>query len=370
MPGIEFLPERPDEADGEELLGGSRRPVPRWVIAAGVAVIAVAAVVVMVVRNDSATPRQRVLPPIPSASRSIPQVPIDVALNGDIGPALRVGAGPLLDVAIAGDTTWVLEPAIIYTVSRTGTTSRTAVPPPRLPLDRASRLVVDVPAGVLWVVEEGMRAGRAIAYDLATMRLMRELRNVGFVNGVAAMDGHLYLTTDNRILDVGTGRRPVQLGAVSGTLGPIVADTARDRLLVADYGRNTHIWAVYPKRGRIAAPVTIRVTKGSLAVADGAVWLAGFNTGAGVLMRLDPKTLRPVVHSELDRVLEPGAVLVASGVVVVWVRSGSELRCVDAATGQPLQRWNVDGAVASGGANAVIATTGGAFPLRLRNCSG
>lgn len=370
MPGIEFLPERPDEADGEELPRGRRQPVPRWLILLAVAVLCVAAVIVTVVRNESGTPRERVLPPIASALRPTAQVPIDVAINGDVGPALRVGAGSLLDVAIAGDTTWVLEPAVIYTVTRVGTTSRTAVPPPRLPLDRASRLVVDVPAGVLWVVEEGTRHGRAIAYDLATMRLLRELTDIGFVNGVAAMDGHLYLTSADRIIDVGPGEPPVRVATVSGTLGPIVADTARDRLLAADYSANTHVWAVYPKRGRVAAPVTVHITKASLAVADGAIWIAGFDTGDGVLMRLDPKTLHPVVHSELDRVLTPGAFLVAAGVVVVWVRAGSELRCVDAATGQSLQRWNLDGAVASGGANAVVATTAGAFPLRLRNCSG
>ena len=83
---------------------------------------------------------------------------------------------------------------------------------------------------------------------------------------------------------------------------------------MADYGAATRIWPVSTS-GRLGPPTTLNIVKVSLAVADGAIWLAGYDTGDGILMRLNPRTLRPLLHSPLDPGLAPGAVLVVCTLV-------------------------------------------------------
>jgi hypothetical protein len=374
MPGIEYLPDEPGRADDEELLAGPHHTIPRWAIVLGVALLGVAAVVVTVTRQHSPSPRVPIAATRSAAPPSLPPVP-----DNRVGAPLAVGRGrPALDVAIAGVTTWLLQARELHSFTETGRVADVAIAGAPLTSDPhgVAKLVLDVPSGVVWVVVIGADPARILEYDMERLRLVREVSvGVGVVGGAAALGGHLYLTSGPRILDVAPGKaRPVVIGEVSSPLGPIVADPARNRLLVADFGQPIHVWPVRPHVPAhvVGRPATINLTSASLAVADGAIWLAGFGTGSGVLMRLDPRTLRPTVQSPLDPVLEPAAELAGSGVVVIWVRSdgGATLRCVDAATGEGLQSWSIDGPVASGGASALVATPSGAVPLDLAGCSG
>jgi hypothetical protein len=377
VPGIEFLPDEPGRAEVEELLESApRHRLPRWLIAVVVALVAIAAVIVTVGRGGGSAQHPPVAAPSSSEAAATPSTRAEA--DDHLGAPLAVGGGrPVLDVAVAGETSWVLQARQLQSITRLGVVATARIPAPSLidtPNEDAT-LVLDIPAGVLWIVAAKVKPARILEYDIVRLRLMRAISGVGFVNGEAALDGHLYLTTGGRIVDVAPGRLPVGIGTARGTFGPIVADPARDRLLVSDYGTRTRVWPVTPNDttgDAVGKPATVNVTKASLAVADGAIWLSGFDTGHGVLMRLDPRTLRPTLHSSLDPLLEPGAVLVAGGVVVVWVRDGDgrQLRCVDAATGGQLQSWLIEGPVASGGASALVATSTGAVPLELANCSG
>jgi outer membrane protein assembly factor BamB len=379
MPGIEFLPEQPADAGSVEVLDtGPRRRPPRWLVPLGVAVVAVAAALVLL-NQDSSPPSKPAASPSPSAS--VP-LPLNLALADGLGEPLdgTVGAAAL-DVAVAGQSTWVLQPQrIVGIIAPTGRIMFGSVP--GRPLDdefndASARLVLDVPAGRLWVVVEGDARGRAVEYNNTTLARIREVDSLGLIQSAAALDGHLYVTSGNRLLDIAPGRAPVTLARVSNSLGSIVVDPARGRLLMADFGMPTRVWAIYPgaARGRqVASPVRVPMTKASLAVSSGAIWAAGYDTGSGALMRLDPRTLRPIRRSPLDPDLQPGAVAVGSGVAVIWVRPGSndarELDCVDAAGGELLQSWQVQGPVASVGATALVATQAGAVPLDLAGCSG
>jgi hypothetical protein len=80
-----------------------------------------------------------------------------------------------------------------------------------------------------------------------------------------------------------------------------------------------------------------------------------------------------VQESPLRGELGPGAVVVASGQAVFWVRngaSGDDLWCVDASSGRPVHHWVTPGVVASTAGAAVVATSSGAAPLFLRGCAG
>jgi hypothetical protein len=95
-----------------------------------------------------------------------------------------------------------------------------------------------------------------------------------------------------------------------------------------------------------------------------------------MLYRLDPQTLRPVAGGRAS-VFDPGAVLVAGGRDVIWVRNGDGvpglLVCVNATSGRIEQRYHVlteVPAVASTGGYAVLATAQGVLNLRLTRCTG
>ncbi|HEY7008994.1 MAG TPA: hypothetical protein VH395_08650 [Jatrophihabitantaceae bacterium] len=380
MPGIEFLSEEPADAGSVEVLDtGPRRRPPRWLLPLGVAVVAAMAGLVLL-NQDSYPPRSAaVTSPVPSPSV---RLPLGLTLADGIGEPLQQVAGqPALDVAVAGVDIWVLESQRIVGIIATGASGIvTEGAIPGRPLgdefnDAAARLVLDVPAGRIWVVVEGDARGRAIEYDATTLVRMREVDSLGLIQGAAALDGHLYVTSGERLIDIAPGRGPVTYARVSSQLGAVVADTARRRLLMADFGMPTRVWAIYPAAAdQVAPPVRINLTKATLAVSSGAIWIAGFDTGGGTLLRLDPKTLHPIRHSPTEGDLHPGAIAVGSGVAVIWVRPGSsdasELDCVDAAGGELLQSWQVQGPVASVGATALVATPEGPVPLDLAGCSG
>jgi hypothetical protein len=312
------------------------------------------------------------------------QPPLNLTLADGVGEPIDQAKGtPALDVAVAGFTTYVLQSRRIVALIATGgpgmTTSATI--PGRAVGDEfdgaLARLVLDVPAGRIWVVVEGDARGRAIEYDATTLVLLREVDSLGLIQGAAALDGHLYVTSGSRLIDIVPGRGPVTLARVSSQLGSIVVDSARGRLLMTDFGMPTRVWAIYPAAAhspQVAAPVRVPMTKASLAVSSGAIWIAGYDTGGGTLLRLDPTTLRPIRRSPIGDDLEPGAIAVGSGVAVIWIRPGSndarELDCVDAGGGELLQSWQVQGPVASIGATALVATPDGPVPLELAGCSG
>jgi hypothetical protein len=197
------------------------------------------------------------------------------------------------------------------------------------------------------------------------------------VTSAAALHGQLFVTADQQLLELepgGTAPRPVLVGPAE--LLSVVADPVRDRLLVTDARSPAHVWSVVPRgagSGRIEHETTVRSVRPTLAVAGGRIWLAGVDTGDGVLMRLDPTTLRPTTSSRLGAVFEPGAVVTAGGASAVWVRAArpdGEVHCDDAITGRRLQSWLLRGPVASTAGRAVIGTAHGALQLDLHLCGG
>ncbi len=376
MPGFEYLPDQPGEAEPEELLdAGGRRPLPRLVILAGVAIVALA--VFTITRNNAASHNQLAAPTAsPTLFPSLPVHASPVGLGADSAVEPAINAGPTLDVAIAGETSWVLQPRGLVTIVRHRTQQTVRIPGRPLGIANTAKLVLDVPAGVLWVVSEGSSRGRVLEYDVVRLRLMREWDSIPVISGAAALDGRLYLTSGGRLLDLGSDPALGVVRNVSTILGGVVADPARHRLLMFAYGPNTQVWPILlTARGRpvVGRPAVVALSKPTMGVAEGSVWIAGYVGDRWVLSRLDPRTLQPTTESSLDPVFAThGVDIVADGVVVIWVRDqvDEQLRCIDAVTGEQLQAWMINGAVASGGARALVATTGGAVPLALSACSG
>ncbi|HEY2273629.1 MAG TPA: hypothetical protein VGH30_12695 [Jatrophihabitantaceae bacterium] len=376
MRDIEFVPDQPDD---ELLDNGARRPRPPWLIPVGLAVIVIAAFIVLVNRNSSSTPSAA--PSRPAASST----PGPVATAADLPPGNAEGQGSfgepidaganVLDVAVSGDMFWELQPRQILRYNEAGVQARGRLPfvvPDRDEL----RIVLDLPTDGLWLVITEKRHTRLVEYDVVRLKLLRSLTLDGSASDAAALDGTLYLTVGNDLVRVPEHGQPDRVAHESTSLAAIVTDSARGGLLMADVAAPTHLWRITPHthgRVHVADPVSEPVIKASLAVANGAIWIAGFAHHGAVLMRLDPTSLKAVARSSLRQRLGPGAVLVAGGVLDVWVRSGGgsqDLHCIDAAGGHPLQRWDISGPVSSGGGTALVATADGAVPLQLSRCSG
>ncbi len=190
---------------------------------------------------------------------------------------------------------------------------------------------------------------------------------------VAALGGRLYLTGGTDLIEVGPGlARPRRVFVAPNPLTAVAADTTRGRLLVAYQDGASRILALRPRPAgpaQVVAATTIRTVNVTLAVADDAIWLAGFSTGGGALIRLDQTTLRPMLHFAYEGLLGAGAVLVGQGAASVWVRDGiggPELRCVDARSGAQAQTWQLDGLVSSTSGRAVVGTGAGAVQLHLQ----
>jgi hypothetical protein len=376
MPGLEYQSDPPGDAGSDEVLdAGARRPLPRWVALAAVAILALA--VITVIRNNSAAHKQLAAPsPSPTLFPSFPVLhrsPVGLDVDSAVGAPIH--GGRTLDVAVTGETSWLLQPRALVAIVRNHPPHAVRIPGPSLAAGNIAKLVVDIPGGVLWVVEEGTAHGRLLEYDVVRLRLIHEWHSVAVVGGAAALDGHLYLTCGDQLFEIKSGPRPVSIASVSRTLGGVVADPARHRVLMYGTGSNTQVWPiVLTTQGRsvVGQPSVVALAKATMGVAQGSVWIGGFATGRPVLTRLNPRTLQPSTESPVDSVLKPGAVIVASGVVVIWVRDsgGAQLRCIDAVTGSQLQAWMISGAVASGGAHGLVATAAGAVPLALSACSG
>jgi len=356
--------EPPRDAGDDVLDVGPRRRWPRWVPA--VAAVAVAgAVVALLVGRDSGPHHAAPGPSGPSTGQ-----PATRPIGGAANEALAV-SGHYLYRFFSGalyrsDITDPLDPTPAGVTSVGGFDLTLQGVEFGLVLDPAHRQG--------FVVSLNAAPATIVRIDLDTMTEAGRLVWPTDVAAAAVLDGHLFLATTNSVVDIppgGTESRAVP--ALLGQYSDLAADPARHRLvLFGREGKAMRVVTYRPGDGhstRTAAPFA----KGWVVVTGDAIWAGGYANTGPVLARLDPKTLKPVAFSALTPQLGPGAILVASGGRDVWVRSGAGgdgLWCVDGRTGDSLQYWQYDGAVASEAGAAYVATSSGPLPLRLGSCAG
>jgi hypothetical protein len=361
---VSFIVDDQDGPSGEEVLTGGGLPRWTWLLAAVGAVALVVGLLVAHAGHGPRTPAAALQSPVPRPS-----------VSGD----LPVGGVPAaFDVAITPRAKWVLEADTLVRVD--GTRVIRSVHVARLnglqPYS-VPRLAVDPAAQRLWAVSTNSSPTVMAEFDMASMRLLRELTWRQPVRSAAAYRGHLYVSTDRGVADLSPGRTAPQfIAGLSGAVGPLAVDPSRHRLIAMDYGFPTDIWTYRPGGRPVEAAGTLAFGKGTIAVVRGAIWVGGDGTSGAVLERLDPHTLRPVTHSALASELDPGAMILAAGRSVLWLAAdgitGPVLICADGATGLVEQRWKFRSlnAVASDAADAMVATGDGVLGLVLSSCRG
>ena len=340
------------EPDDEVLTDGG---IPRWV--GWVAVLTVVAVLAGLVVTHLPAEHSH-----PAASKPRPPA----------NPAVPVTAAP--DVAKGTDTTWVLRDDALLSVEGPRVVARLSLQD--LHLSGTPRLAVDAAAHTVWIVVTNAVTGRMVEYDERTLRKLRDLTWRQLVQSAVAYRGHLYLQNDFGVADLAPGAtRPRFIAGLSGAVGPLAVDPTRHRLIAIDLGYPTDVWSYRPGHRPVEARQPLDLSKGTLAVVDGTIWVGAFaGSGGAVLERLDPRTLRPIRHAA-GRPFDPGAVIVGDGARVLWVRpdSGSDmLACVGARSGRIEQQWRLRdvAAVTSGPDGALAATPSGVLGLIMADCRG
>jgi hypothetical protein len=380
MGGVEFIgSDDPPLTSDDDLveLGRPRRPSrllwPIAVLAAG-GLVAGFVLTHSADRKSAAHPRALHVAVVP---RVTPAPPVPVVR---LGTPFALEPRPVLDVAVEADSTWVLRAGYLDGFMQTGDDVRVRVPrirfgDPKLRI----RLVVDEPH--LWVVAGGEQLGQVeeFAYNLHSLRFLRSVVVAHGIAGAAALHGHLYLATGSGLTELPPAGRPRQIAlpGLHGGANVVAADPMHWRLIVIDFGLPTHVWS-YPPGGRAVGGGALPLGKGTLAVTGrGQIWIGGYGSTGAVLVRLDPRTLRPTRSSELVHELGPGADIVGSGDRVFWIGGGPmSLYCVAGTDGGVGEVW--PGAVGAAGPGpvgsrrgmALAVTDAGAVSLPMHGCAG
>ena len=364
MAEIEFLPESVDTAADEELLASGSDPTPRWLVIGALAAAALLVVALVVSATSRSHPTSPVVAPPTPGDLSTTAVAAPALPRLELGPTTKL---PVLGVAVLGSSTWVLQDGGLHVLLPGRDPLQLALPG----IAQTARLVPDPSARLVWLVTQ--KRARAYSPDA---RLVWDGPVTAF-SDVAALRGRLYLAGGTELIEAGPGLpRPRSVFTVPNPLTAVAADPTRDRVVVAYQDGASRVLALRPRhsgRAEVEAGTTIRTVNVTLAVANDAIWLAGFSTGGGALVRLDQTTLRPMLHFAYEGLLGSGAVLVGQGASSVWVRDGvggPELRCVDARSGAQAQTWQLDGLISSTTGRAVLGTGEGALKMQLGGCRG
>jgi hypothetical protein len=365
---------------GEDVLDLGRHPrVPRWAYPAGgllVAVVVAGSVIAATHGGPSHPAATQTGAPAGSSALISPAVPISPA-EANTNDAL------ILDGRLFRAEYGAL---YRYTFDRPDAPRRDGVLPisglDELLPGSSYHLVGDSAAHLVWLVGYGGAPTTLLAVDTRTLAVRARVSWPQDVEVAAALDGHLYLVTDNAVVEVPVTGAPVTLARLDSRYTSVSADPSRHRLLFFDVASRRPV-AYTPASGAIRRGPRLPFGKGELLV-DGAghIWAGGYRytTGGGaVLARLDARTLRRAATSPLVSRLGPGAQLVAAGDAVIWVRAGAGgagLWCVDGASGRVAQHWTVLGRVTSTTGRAYVTTAAGQAassdvePLYLRGCRG
>ncbi len=326
--------------------------LPRWLPWVGGAVATVLAVALLLVTlshhdsgNDSGNP---------AASRSATSTasvpPVGAPVNGIGEDVPLAGPGPALDVAMVGDTAWILQDGTISVVNPHGGVLA-SVKITNAEFARRSgvaQLVVDASGSTLWIYFPHLANSSVLRLDARTLDLQAVIPPGPAYDSAAALDGTLYLSSHHRLLRVRPGQRmPVAVSGIPPLTGALVADPLRARLLVFEPERTGAQLVAIGSSGAVSTTALRQpVVKATIAVTgSGRIWLGGFGASGAILERLDPGTLQVSGFSSVVDAVGPGAVVVAAGRSDLLVTSGGGaqlLWCVHDVDGTSGGSWNVN----------------------------
>jgi hypothetical protein len=230
------------------------------------------------------------------------------------------------------------------------------------PVAVRTRHVVDVPctpealeadagAARVWLAGScGPQRSVVAAYDAATLHQVWR-HYVGFaVEDLAVLDGRVWLAGGPGIVELsGSGELNQVPGSPPGVYS-VTADPVHDRLLALTEGPPSRLYVLRADSLAVRLGPLIPLAKPSIAISQGAVWVAGFGTGRHVI-RVDPDAVdwQGLTGDQAIDEAGPGAI-VSPGRSVIWVgyTDSDAQSCLDPVTGRTLATWaDLRGPVAS-----------------------
>jgi len=364
----------------EDAIDFGARPVPRWAVVLGAALVAIVFVGTVVTRSHPSATASRPERPAPPAA-SLPAL-------GAVGPVLQLGGGAAdaLDTLVHRDKLYVLRSigvSVVDLATKHVDTVRLTGGSPGAGQSSA-RLLLDADTDRLWVVRMGVHATGLVEFNVARMIAIRQMTLHLAVRDAAALDGHLYLATSTGLADLApAATRAVALPGASGAVSAVAADPARNRILALDVSTPYSV-VVVSARGVVTRRTFGNLINGTIAIVGDAIWVGGYGGGArggyrALVARLDPATLAPVQTSAIA--LQLDRVVVSAGTRDIWVSTNRPgLWCLDASTGNVLEHWPSAvapvtsevgwGPVISRVSTAYVIEAGSLRPLVLAGCAG
>ena len=320
---------------GERIGRARRRRNLRW--AGGVAVV-----VALLAVSGLAAARPR---PVPAPYLQ----PTPSGQYGGWHTMPQIGPGEAVQVVADGAFFYLLEDSpgtLLKLDNNFGVVESVGVP------DRAQSLAVDYGGDGVWALytrPDGMTMAREYSGSFSPVRDVPVSDKQVF--DAVALDGQLWLGTGDGLYRIGpsdTVARPVP--GFGNSVSALVLDPPRHRLILTAqqttfaYPSHLLVEALDPATLAVTFGATLLLTKESIAVVAGHVWVAGFTGGTDQhVYQLDPDRLTVIGTSEVDKQVGPGAV-VSGGYHSLWVRDGTDegLSCVNPATGAIQQQWLVN----------------------------
>ena len=338
------------------------------VVAAVLAFALLAGTALVVLSHSGRSRKERTLPaPLPSSSQLVifPPTP---------GPVADEGPPPALMIS---STLYMVRDGQLI-AHRPGTIAETSVTVGDPAETGGSYLLAPDPSqSRIWVVKSLPARILVYSFDLPSLRAVRQLHIEGQIAGIDELNGELYLSASAGVVGIGVKRdglldwTPLRGGHA------IVADRARNRLLLLDEdGSAVHIRAESPDLTQPGTSAPLPLVTGTFLIVDGRIWAGG---------RRDPRRRRhatrsayappdPAQRGRSPVALECG---VRGGRRAQLPRPGSDqdsrLWCVDARSGKVLHTWSgVTGPVVvdvrpGAAVNRMYSVPSGSTPVQLPN---
>jgi hypothetical protein len=344
------VPEPDGEGDGggdEALEAGPR--FPRWLVLAGVGVLAAAAITAVTAKNIG---QHSSTPPPNAVSRTNSAVP---------GPT-GLAALSVQDLSLdSGGELYVLTkpPEQLVAVDRDGMIRGEA----RVPT--GGRLVVaNKTSDLVWVVAPYRGYSDVSVFVGSTMTGIGRFRVPAVVSAADSLGNQLWMATDHGIYRGPHGTTAVRVPGFTGAARVIAADPLRFRLLAVS--KDYDLVDVDGERARVIRRLT-EIRPEAVAVTGRDIWFVGKGQQFGSrLGRVDPRTFAVTLVGVPDTGASDGAEG-WTGEGVLWIKYATtgSLVCIDARTGLPRGAFtNTDSPVVSMRGLAYAVRGSGVVQLR------
>ena len=369
MPDVEFLTGDASDEQDELLDTGPRRPLPRWVLLAGV-LVAAALIVAVVVRQGGA-----------SAPRADPSAP--VSTSAPTSPSEQVAPPSYLAEAysLTGDERDHRLYALVGSqLFKIGVDGRQVGPGASVQVGNATNddveLVLDAAHDIIWAVpqnatgHDGNFAGFAEPFDTGTVKSVARIPLPGLVESAAVLGGQLYVTTDLGLWRTTSPGAPFEhvAGAASTGDAMLIADPTRHRLICVRFGSRSTQARFFRLGHGTSPPRALPLSTISLAVVGQTIWLSGSLHGHPLLTSLDPSTLRVgqnVAHGSADVDVQ------GTGRHSLYVGVGTRLVCLSGSNGRLLRDFGPSlGSFASVGDHGFFGANDALQPVAMGRCPG